>query len=137
MTPDERARLLDDVKIGKRWTGTYDADTVRDYYPAMDRIFAAVPALLDEIERARAEADRWRQAYEETVELMGRSNDALVERLREARATQEPTDSEVEAAKVALEALGLTAFDGHLPGLAEHAARIALSASRRALGGSS
>ncbi len=48
------SRLRADVELCRRLTGTVHADTAPGYCPAMNRIFAAVEALVDE---HRAETD--------------------------------------------------------------------------------
>ena len=61
----DRDRLRADIETGKRLTGTIDAGWEEDYYPAMARIFEAVPHLLDQIDQQEAELDSWMtRAYE-------------------------------------------------------------------------
>lgn len=88
----DRERLRADVELGKDLTGTYRADSVRGYYPAMDRIFEAVPQLLDQLDRVEAERDYRRR---ENAELVQEAKDErgaaldLIEqvRIRDARIT--------------------------------------------------
>lgn len=47
----DRDQLRADVSLGKRLTGTYQADSDPDYYRAMGRIFESVPQLLDQLDR--------------------------------------------------------------------------------------
>ena len=54
----DRDNLRADIELGKRLTGTYQADSDRDYYPAMKRIFDTVPSLLDALDAAEAENKR-------------------------------------------------------------------------------
>ena len=53
----DRDRLREDVEYAARLTGTCQADSARGYYPAMQRIFEAVPQLTDMLEKAEAERD--------------------------------------------------------------------------------
>lgn len=79
-----RDQLRADVELGKDLTGTYYADQSKDYYPAMKRIFEALPALLDALDQAEAERD-WnlrssRLSKEERIKANARADQAEAER---------------------------------------------------------
>lgn len=70
LTPEQRDSIREDVQFARRWTGTADADAIRDYYPTMDRIFDAVPDLLEALttaETARDTAERQVQAVRDAL----------------------------------------------------------------------
>lgn len=90
-----RDQLRADVELGKDLTGTYYADEDADYYPAMKRIFEAVPQLLDQLDQAEADRD-WnlrssRIAKKERIEANARAERAeqrareLTQEVREER----------------------------------------------------
>lgn len=64
--PIDTEELREDVSYAHRLTGTYQADSSRDYYPAMRRIFEAVPALLDENAALRARIKAVEDVLEES-----------------------------------------------------------------------
>ena len=63
MTTIDRDQLRADVDYAKRLTGTWKADGAEDYYPCMDRIFDAIPQLLDALDQAEHERDRWHSMW--------------------------------------------------------------------------
>lgn len=77
-----RDQLRADVATGKALTGTHRADSDRNYYPAMKRIFEAVPQLLDQLDQAEARIDRVRDQIREPWAPSPDGDVVLVETLR-------------------------------------------------------
>ena len=78
-----RDQLRADVEIGKNLTGTYYADEDPDYYPAMKRIFEAVPHLLDQLDAAE---QRIRDLTQEVRDERGAARDQMEQvRIRDER----------------------------------------------------
>ena len=78
-----RDQLRADVELGKDLTGTYYADEDPDYYPAMKRIFEAVPQLLDQLDAAE---QRIRDLTQEVRDERGAARDQMEQvRIRDAR----------------------------------------------------
>lgn len=78
-----RDQLRADVATGKALTGTYRADSDPGYYPAMKRIFEAVPRLFDQLDAAE---QRIRDLTQEAQDERGAARDQMEQvRIRDAR----------------------------------------------------
>lgn len=83
--PIDTEALRQDVDFAQRLTGTYQADSTRGYYPAMERIFEAVPALLDALAAAEHRATR----AEAQAAIRGRAVKLYQKRASEAEAERD------------------------------------------------